>query len=196
MGALEKIIGAILPNNRLESAKPEMIFSLGDGDYFSDGSKYKRGIVRSGTPRIYHDTTRRINARNAYEESTAGRAIVRRHVDTVVDAGLKFKSKPLYDIIGISKEKAEKWADEFTQRFDLFMRSKMFASSFTMTGYQFPVTDLLFSTFLPSRLLPGAWAAFSPSLSVSPPPWPRWSAARKPRKRRSARRSARLSWDR
>jgi len=137
MGALEKILNKMLPNNRLETASQKMMFSLGDGDYFSDGSKYKRGIARSGSPRIYHDATRRINARNAYEESTVGRAIVRRHVDIVVDAGLKFKSKPLYQIIGISKEKAEKWADEFTQRFDLFMRSKMFSSSGTMTGYQF-----------------------------------------------------------
>lgn len=137
MGALEKIIGKMLPNNRLETASEKMLFSLGDGDYYSDGSKFKRGISRSGSPRIYHDSTRRINARNAYEESPAGRAIVRRHVDTVVDAGLKFKSKPLYDVIGISKEQAEKWADEFTQRFDLFMRSKMFSSSGTMTGYQF-----------------------------------------------------------
>ena len=136
MNFAEKLLRIALPNNRFDNAK--MAFSLGDGDYYSgdDRSKFKSGISATGTPRFYNNQTVRINARNAYEESPTGRAIIRRHVDNTVDTGLKFKSKPLYQIIGISRENAEKWADEFNLRFDLFMRSKFFSSSGTMTGYQ------------------------------------------------------------
>jgi capsid protein len=132
MGLLSKI---------LKLAWPTMSASYGGHsfyrDHYSDGSKYRKGIHGSGYARVFDNNVRKINARNAYEESKIGRAIIRRKVDTAVESGIKFRSKPIYDLLPVSKEMADKFARELTLRFHLFNMSKHFSSNGTMNGYQF-----------------------------------------------------------
>jgi capsid protein len=102
----------------------------------TDGSKLRNGISRSGEGRFFDSLAMRRNARAAFHESTAARALVKREVDIVVDCGLKFRSTPNTKILGISKQRAQDWADEFNERFDLYMSSKDATTDNTQTGYQ------------------------------------------------------------
>ena len=77
------------------------------------------------------------NKENAYEESKVGRAIVRRKVDTIIETGIKYRCRPIYDLLPVQKDIADKFAKELTLRFHLFNLSKMFCSNGTMNGYQY-----------------------------------------------------------
>lgn len=108
----------------------------GNDSTFSDGSKYRDGLSNSGDPNIYNISTTRINAKNAYHESPVGRSIVDRKVDTVVDSGLVFRSKPMYDILKIDKKKAKDIGNDLTNRFRLYLSSKTCTSSGNMDGFE------------------------------------------------------------
>lgn len=126
------------PRHVIESVYSPSIprMNTGSRSSFSDGSKMRHGIARSGEARYFDTRAMRRNARAACMESTAARALVNREVDVVVDGGLKFRSAPNTKILGISKERAQDWADEFNERFHLYMSSKDATTDNTNTGYQ------------------------------------------------------------
>lgn len=128
------------PSHVIESvyapSRPTMSLLPSSRVVLSDGSKMRNGISRSGEGRFFDTCAMRRNARAAYHESTAARALVKRETDVVIDCGLKFRSSPNTKILGISRQRAQDWADEFNERFDLYMRSKDATTDNTQTGYQ------------------------------------------------------------
>ncbi len=103
----------------------------------SGGEKRQRGLSRNGEPLFIDSNLLRQNARRAVWESTVARSLVRRETETVIDSGLKFKSNPIWSVIGINEDDGEKIADEITLKVHLFMNSKCFTTDEKMNGYQF-----------------------------------------------------------
>lgn len=112
-------------------------FNWFNTDYRSDGSKYRKGIINSGSILNLQNNVRKLNARNVYETSVYGRATIRRLNNIVIETGLRFRSKPLYELLPVSKEKADGFARKLTLYMHVFMKSKSFTSNQTMNGYQF-----------------------------------------------------------
>lgn len=100
------------------------------------GAKFSHGLAHSGRPTAINHHDMRINARNAYHDTLQARAIVERYADVVVDSGIKIAPTPDADLLGISIDEAEAWADRVGRKFDLWMGSKKCHAAETMTGYQ------------------------------------------------------------
>jgi len=117
-------------------------YSFGSGFYShtygsgSDGSKWPYGLSASGRGRILNHSLLRRNARDAYHESSQARALVDRYADTVADVGLMLEATPKAEILGITPEQAEAWADDVEQRFDSWARAKVQHRAGLMNFYQ------------------------------------------------------------
>jgi capsid protein len=105
--------------------------------HLSDGSKYYKGIARSGYSPTFNVRLKRQNSRTTYESSPEARSVIRRLTDTVVDSGLVFKSSPIASLLGISEEQARQWGDVLSTKVHMFMNSKSFTSNEMCNGYQF-----------------------------------------------------------
>lgn len=103
---------------------------------YRDGSKWPNGLSASGAPTAINHFTARQNARVAMQESTHARAIVERSADTIADTGLRLELAPCTDILGITREEADRWARPVEARFDLWCKDKKQHRSETMTFYQ------------------------------------------------------------
>lgn len=103
--------------------------------YSSGGAKYSGGLGGSGSLFLNHDLIRR-QARLAYFDTPQAKSIVDRFADTVADTGLRLDPAPMAGILGLSQVEVEAWADNVSQRFDLFARDKKQHRSGTMTFYQ------------------------------------------------------------
>jgi len=102
----------------------------------SGGEKWRGGLSNSGgSIRIDHVTARQ-NGRSVFHQSPQARTLITRKRDVTVDVGLKLEPTPMWEILGITQEAAEKWANEHEQRYDLYMKSKQCHRAETMTGYQ------------------------------------------------------------
>lgn len=111
-------------------------YSTGSYARYGDGSKWAYGLSHSGSS-IYQDHyTLRMNARKAYHDTPQARAIVDRFADVVVDTGIKIQPTPDAELLGITPEKAENWAERIGRRYDLWMMSKDCHRAEAMTGYQ------------------------------------------------------------
>jgi len=112
----------------------------GYGNYSTNqrgsGAKYSGGLARSGRSFAIDHHEMRLNARNAYHDTLQARAIVDRYADVVVDSGIKIAPTPDAELLGISIDAAEQWADRIGRRFDLYMSSKKCHAAENMTGYQ------------------------------------------------------------
>lgn len=112
----------------------------GYGNYSSgqrgSGAKYSNGLAHSGRSTTINHHEMRLNARNAYHDTLQARAIIDRYADVVVDSGIKIAPTPDADLLGISVDQAEEWADRIGRRFDLYMSSKKCHAAENMTGYQ------------------------------------------------------------
>lgn len=106
------------------------------GAVYNDGAKFEYGITSTGSGNVFDHSVILQNARTAYTESILARAIVDRYADTVVDTGLKLLPTPKADILGISAEQAEAWADNTGQRFDCWFGSKKCMRDEINNGYQ------------------------------------------------------------
>lgn len=107
-------------------------------DFRSDGSKYRKGIIRSGNAVTYDNRKRSINATNAYEESMLARAIIRRLVNIVIERGIRFRSKPTAEMLpGVPQNVIDEFSRQLTLSFHMYMSSKFFTTNGTMNGYQF-----------------------------------------------------------
>lgn len=104
--------------------------------YMSGGEKSPSGIAGTGTSLHLNHAIIRQNARTAVHDTVQARAIVERFTDSVVDVGLKLECIPVAEILGIDQDRAEDWAEEVEQRFDLWARDKQQHRSETMNFYQ------------------------------------------------------------
>lgn len=115
-------------------------YGYGSNNYSSpgrgSGSKYTNGLAYSGRSFSINHHEMRLNARNAYHDTLQARTIIDRSADIVVDSGLKVSPTPEADLLGISVDAAEEWADRIGRRFDLWMNSKQCHAAENMTGYQ------------------------------------------------------------
>jgi len=102
----------------------------------SDGSKWPYGLSSSGDSPILDHWALRQNARSAYFENPLGKAVVETYGNSVVDCGLKLQAEPKADILGISAEQAEQWAENVNERFDIWARSKTSYRDETLNLYQ------------------------------------------------------------
>ena len=100
------------------------------------GEKWSGGLARSGQVQTINHYEARQNARNAYHDTPQAKAIVERFSDTVVDIGLKIECAPKADILNISPESAEIWAEDVEERFDSWCKSKKQHRAETMNFYQ------------------------------------------------------------
>jgi lambda family phage portal protein len=91
---------------------------------YGSGAKFPSGMS-AGTPIVIHDHFRiRQRSRDAMYDSTVAKSMVDRFADTVVDVGLKLKPTPKSNIIGITPEQAEDWAEKVAESFHLWAKSK------------------------------------------------------------------------
>jgi lambda family phage portal protein len=91
---------------------------------YGSGSKFPGGIVR-GDRINYHDHYAiRQKARDEMYDSLECRALVTSKVDTIIDEGAMIKPAPLAGMLGIPPEQAELWAEDVSERFHLWAKSK------------------------------------------------------------------------
>lgn len=124
------------PDFRLDASSG---ITYGSGQYgavWNDGAKFEHGITATGSGNIFDHSVILQNARTAYTESIHARAIVRRYADTVVDTGLRLLPTPKTEILGITPEHAEIWADDIAKRFDCWFGSKKCMRDEINNGYQ------------------------------------------------------------
>lgn len=98
------------------------------------GAKFVGGLSNSGF-RLSHFLARQ-NARTAYQETNQAKAVVDRLSDVVADTGLVLEATPMFSLLGITADAAEKWARDVEQRFDLFCNDKKQHRAHNMTMYQ------------------------------------------------------------
>ena len=104
---------------------------------YPSGQKFVSGIDRGSTlGRIINHRSLRREARAAVHDTPQARALVTRFGDVVGDIGLRAESNPIPDILGISPEAAEEWAEDFDTRFDLWAQNKKQHRSGNMSFYQ------------------------------------------------------------
>lgn len=101
-----------------------------------DGSKWRGGLASSGVAPTLNHSVLRANARSAFHTSLQARAVVVRHTDSVVDVGLKLNSTPDANLLGITAEQAEKWADDVDSRFDAWARNRKSTLAENQNFYQ------------------------------------------------------------
>jgi capsid protein len=89
-----------------------------------DGSKYTNGFAGSGSSIHYNHFLLRQNARTAEYDVPQLKAIKNRFADTIVDVGLKLESTPKFELLGISREEAERWGSMVDEGFDAWASSK------------------------------------------------------------------------
>lgn len=107
------------------------------GSYGGNGSKWPGGLSSTyGTISLDHWKLRQ-QSRKAFHQTPQARALIQRMVDSVVDSGLKLDSTPNAKILGITQEKAEEWAQDVEERYDLWASSKDAHRSEINTFYQF-----------------------------------------------------------
>lgn len=115
-------------------------FGYGPAGYSSNGrgagAKYTGGLAYSGRSFSINHHEMLLNARNAYHDTLQARIIIDRAADIVVDSGLKISPTPDPELLGISVERAEEWADRIGRRYHLWMNSKQCHAAENMTGYQ------------------------------------------------------------
>lgn len=116
--------------------------AVGDGRYTIDsrsgGAKWFQGLSRSGRVlNIDHYETRR-NARRTMQDSPLARAMTERMTDTVVpDTGLRLELTPVIEILGITREYADRWSRDAALRFHLWAADKRQHRSENLTFYQY-----------------------------------------------------------
>jgi len=109
------------------------------GGYYSgygSGAKYPGGMSRQAPVTIHNHYAIRQQSRDAMYDSMAGRALVANNADVIVDTGLKLKPTPIPEILGLTPEQAEEWAENIAQRFHLWAKSKKSHRSGVNNFYQ------------------------------------------------------------
>jgi len=88
------------------------------------GGKSARGLSRYESVLIKDHWALRQNTRVVVDTSTQARAILNRSKDTVVGNGLKPDPRPAFNILGITREAAKEWAENWAEILNLWALSK------------------------------------------------------------------------
>lgn len=88
------------------------------------GGKSRLGLQRYQNNLVLDHYALRQNTRYALHDSSQARTIVKRYNDSVIGNGLKLEPTPEYNILGISREQSEEWAEDIKNRFHLWAKSK------------------------------------------------------------------------
>lgn len=110
--------------------------SMRSNGYAFDGSKWSNGLGSTGRGPVIDHATMRANARSAMHDSTAARAIVDRYEQSVVDVGVRIECTPNAELLGITPDRAERWAADVEDRFHLWASSKLATAAEDMSFYQ------------------------------------------------------------
>lgn len=102
----------------------------------SGGAKWDYGLSTSASNLTLDHYTLRQNARDACHDSSHARAVVFRMADSVAGNGLMLEPAPKTELLGISIEEGEAWAEDVASRFDSFASSKKQHRSEQMNLYQ------------------------------------------------------------
>lgn len=105
----------------------------GSGYY---GQKFPGGLGVKTPIDIFDHQSIRQQVRKAMTDSVECRSLVTSIIDTVVDTGLRLKPTPIPEILKISPEQAELWAEDIAQRFHLWAKSKKSSRNQVNTFYQ------------------------------------------------------------
>lgn len=88
------------------------------------GGSTRHGLTNYQDLLILDHYALRQNVRKLTHTSLHTRVILKRELDSVVGNGLKWDPTPDFDILGIKREEAEKWGENFKSGFDLWCKSK------------------------------------------------------------------------
>lgn len=100
------------------------------------GSKYDGGLSASGRSVSLNHCELRRNARDLYHDSVACRTVVDRIADLVVDNGLILNPTPKAEVLGITAERADAWAQDTRVRYHCWYNDKRCMRDETINGYQ------------------------------------------------------------
>lgn len=125
-----------------------------------DGSKYNNGFAGSGSSIHYNHFLLRQNARTAEYDVPQIKAIKNRFADTTVGVGLKSESTPKFELLGITREEAERWGNIADEGFDMWASSKdsdytginnFYQNQHMYNGWQFRDNDMFTRLHYSSR---------------------------------------------
>lgn len=94
------------------------------GDSRQSGGNTRYGMSTYSSLLIIDHWAIRQNARKASHDSLQARTILKRLNDTIIGNGLKIDPLPEHEILGITREESEEWADNVKTRFNLWAKSK------------------------------------------------------------------------
>jgi capsid protein len=120
----------------LSSASHSPTYRGGYYDHRSGGAKWPGGLSGDGLGFSVDHRRSRQNGRNAFHDSSVARATVERYRETVAGVGLRFKSAINYQVLGISRDRAERIGEDINDRFHLWAKSQGSSRSWTMNLYQ------------------------------------------------------------
>ncbi len=107
-----------------------------NGNRYGNGAKTSGGLSSSRLVTLHNHFELRQNARDMMYDSPECRALVTSAVDNIVDVGMKLKPTPIPEILNITPEAAEEWAENVSLRFHMWANSKKSDRSRTNTYYQ------------------------------------------------------------
>jgi lambda family phage portal protein len=93
-------------------------------DGFGSGQKWPGGMSRPASIMVHDHYALRQRTREALYDSVDARALVESITDVVADTGLKLKPTPMADVLGITEERAEEWAENTAGLFHMWAKSK------------------------------------------------------------------------
>lgn len=102
----------------------------------SGGAKWPGGLSTPYPSHTLDHWTLRQGARDAVHDSDVARAITGRWAESVVGTGLVLSPEPVSEMLGMTAEAADAWAQTVTRRFHLWASSKEQHRSGTLTWYQ------------------------------------------------------------
>lgn len=101
------------------------------------GVKWPFGLSKDGSSFSINHTSARRNSRSAMQDNPLARAMVERMADATADIGLRLELTPVAEILGITREEADAWAQDVSMRFHLWASDKRQHRSETLTFYQY-----------------------------------------------------------
>ena len=116
--------------------KKPQAYAPRQSDGYGSGQKWPGGMSRPASIVLHDHFSLRQRTREAMYDSVDARALVESITDVVADTGLKLKPTPMADVLAITDERAEEWAEQTAELFDMWAKSKKSHRSRTNNFYQ------------------------------------------------------------
>ncbi|GHV02135.1 hypothetical protein FACS189485_01850 [Spirochaetia bacterium] len=100
------------------------------------GQKFFNSLSSPNPNYLIDHATSRHQIRKTAAESTYAAALINRDIDSVIDSGLVLDAEPQADLLGLTSEQSQQWAQNVNNLFDLYAQSKKCSRSETMNLYQ------------------------------------------------------------